>query len=431
MPLKEAQMQSTVDDLPEKKSTCSARQFHCQRLKRNVYRPCPDAVKTAPSSEKPTPKKCTGKFSAPESDDDSAVTSGPHVKKRKLNHDVKPDQFSAPFGNESDLTKSTKPTSAEVAARRAIGVARALALTKSLPFGFMPMSKIGIRKSSLAATTVLLKNAPYEEKTISASEELPGPPTQTQLAELDVEAKVQQRDLSAVEGMNMEKGSWDSASCEGVDDLEIDSSLPGMPTVAQLADLEAAILLHKASANSKGVVKVQQKRWTRCCSRLGKELPGMPTTAQLAQLESANLLNKAMRWPTVGIVMVPDDSVGATNWDAVAALPVPQIAALPIAPLPAPLEAPLGFLSAQQWEDLDTWFNENVGNDGEIGEEVAVVGVFDGDQPVAAPEGQWEQQNVQAELVEECETAVGDQAEKGKEDLFSFLDDILANLPQY
>ncbi|KAJ3390824.1 hypothetical protein HDU80_011174 [Chytriomyces hyalinus] len=199
-----------------------------------------------------------------------------------------------------------------------------------------------------------------ELKVVSEPEEVPLPLMEAQ-------------ELCMVEGIGMEKGNSDGSS-KGVEDWESDSTLPGMPTMVQLADLEAAILLHKESGNSKGIVKVQQKCWTRCGSGLGKELP-----------------------------------------------------ALPIVPLPA--QALLGFLSDQEWEDLDTWFNENIGNDGEIREEAAVVGGFDGDQPVAAPEGQWE--NFRAEIVEERETAVGDQAEKGKEDLFSFLDDILANLPQY
>ncbi|KAJ3382335.1 hypothetical protein HDU80_001559, partial [Chytriomyces hyalinus] len=295
----------------------------------------------------------------------------------------------------------------DVAARRAIGVARVLALTKNLHIGCRPFSK---QAPGLTTAKTVRKD---ELKIVSEPEEVPRPPMEVQ-------------ELRMVGGIGMEKGN-SHGSGKGVEDWESDSTLPGMPTAAQLADLEAAILLHKEAATSKDVVKVQRKRWTRRGSRLGKELPGMPTTAQLAQLESANILNKAMRWPTVGIVMVQDGSVGTTNSDAVAALP----AALPIAPLLAPLEAPLGFLSDQQWDDLDAWFNENVGIDGDIREEAAVVGVVGGDQPVAAPEGQWEQQNVPAEMLEEPKAAVGDQGETRKEDLFSFLDDILANLPQY
>ncbi|KAJ3249756.1 hypothetical protein HDU77_007508 [Chytriomyces hyalinus] len=118
----------------------------------------------------------------------------------------------------------------------------------------------------------------------------------------------------------MPEGSCDSTGSEGVDNLENDSSLLGMPTVAQLADLEAAILLRKA-----------------------------------------------ILWPTIGALAdfeLPQES--QVNGIA-ATLPVPLIPGPPIAPLVAPMQSPQVHLSDEMLEHFNDWFDANSGFNAKVG----------------------------------------------------------------
>ncbi|KAJ3376934.1 hypothetical protein HDU80_003571 [Chytriomyces hyalinus] len=170
-----------------------------------------------------------------------------------------------------------------------------------------------------------------------------------------------------------------------------------MPTAAQLAEHEHIIQLHEDSKRVVGILEV-------CDNEFGCGLPGMPTMAQLAQLEVAIISRKAAMWPTVGFEMVEGgfyDEEPLDVMDGTVMVPAEMLA------------------------DFDEWFVANFG-DGGIGawhwESVNPVftDVLGGDVENFVPEAQ---QPVIA--MEDLEL---DQLDLPG--LNSFLDDLLANMPQ-
>ncbi|KAI8828417.1 hypothetical protein BJ741DRAFT_424741 [Chytriomyces cf. hyalinus JEL632] len=92
----------------------------------------------------------------------------------------------------------------------------------------------------------------------------------------DISIQTQQKELLRIDGIQMQKASQKCTSVGGMKHWEGDGMLPGMPTLAQLADLEAAIILRKAAEGAKGIVKAQKNGgravavywvWSLACRR--------------------------------------------------------------------------------------------------------------------------------------------------------------------
>ncbi|KAI8828419.1 hypothetical protein BJ741DRAFT_626442 [Chytriomyces cf. hyalinus JEL632] len=191
-------------------------------------------------------------------------------------------------------------------------------------------------------------------------------------------------------------GVGDGAVGGVIDDVDIDSTLPAMPTAAQLADHDRVIQLQEASKRAVGSLEV-------CDCEFGCDLPAMPTKAQLArlaQLEDAIISRKAEMWPTVGLEMVEGVFVDE-----------------------APLEVMDGIVEvpAAMMADFNDWFDEIVGAGG--------IGAMD-----------WDSVNAIFQEVLGGDIAVPDaqpviaieDLELGELDLPGlnvFLDDLLANMP--
>ncbi|KAJ3376970.1 hypothetical protein HDU80_003548 [Chytriomyces hyalinus] len=164
-----------------------------------------------------------------------------------------------------------------------------------------------------------------------------------------------------------------------MDDLENDSSLLGMPTVAQLADLEAAILLHKA-----------------------------------------------ILWPTVEFMMVEENGTGAPLDAADSSSDTRTANCATGGTCGNPRSAP----SDEMLEHFNEWFDANIG----FNANVVVAGGLDepriNQQQVAAPEFQWQQPDIQAAIIEEPEFAADDLniADEHMPAFNAFLDDYFANV---